>query len=94
MITLQPGADGGWHYHTGPEFIIVKTGAITLYGADGCSTVYPAGSVIFADVEDATHAHLARNETSEVTTFFVTFFVPPGAPTRIDAPNPGGVCGQ
>lgn len=82
------GGHSGWHYHPGPAFVVVKTGALTAYRADDptCSgKVYPAGTVII----EGTVPHIIRNEGSVPSEFSVVFMVPAGAAQRIDAPAPG-----
>jgi hypothetical protein len=101
-IDITPGGSSGWHYHPGPVFVVVKTGAITFYRAgrsqeDGdheganssaCSaTRYAAGSTF---TENGGVVGNARNEGAAPATAVATFFVPAGSPTRIDAPVPAG----
>lgn len=89
MITFQPGTSSGWHRHPGPVFISVVSGEMTFYESDdpNCTpTVRHAGEG-FLDVGD--HAHLARNESGAPAMNIVTYFAPPGAALRIDAPAPG-----
>jgi len=92
-IVQVPGGSSGWHSHPGLALVVVKTGTLTFYRADGhgqCSvTVYPAGS---AFVEGAGEVHIARNEGSTDVTLTVTFVGPAGGATRIDQPAPGGHC--
>jgi mannose-6-phosphate isomerase-like protein (cupin superfamily) len=51
VVTLEPGANSGWHAHPGPEYSIVKAGKIVLVRDPQCSatswrrTVVPAGTV-------------------------------------------------
>jgi len=97
-ISVVPGGTSGWHSHPGPVLVVVKTGTITFYrarahgdGNDGiCSrTVYPTGS---AFIEMGGQVANARNEGAVDATVYATYFVPAGAPTRIDQPAPGGNC--
>ena len=88
-IVFQPGAQSGWHRHPGPVFIQVVSGTISFYESDDptCTPVIRTAGQGFLDVGD--HAHIARNETSTPATNVVTYFAPPGAALRIDAPSPG-----
>jgi hypothetical protein len=88
-IVVAPGGHSGWHFHPGPVLVVVKTGAITFYHANDptCTgTVHPAGT---AFVESDGDVGIARNEGAVEATTVVTFFVPAGRPTRIDADRPG-----
>src|SRR5215208_1351346 len=62
-FTFEPGARAGWHTHPGPALIVVTKGEMVFYNADGCRTVYPAGSAV---QEQPGWVHEPRNETSEV----------------------------
>jgi hypothetical protein len=98
-ITIAPGGHSGWHYHPGPVFVVVKTGAITFYhsarsGEDGegshdaaCPpTRHAAGS---AFTESGGVVGIARNEGTVEATAVATFFAPPApSPLRIDAAKP------
>jgi quercetin dioxygenase-like cupin family protein len=86
---IAPGGTFGWHSHPGPSFVIVKTGALTLYRGDDpdCTPqVFAAGSGF---VDEGGDVHLVRNEGSIETVVYVTSLVPSGAPRRIDEPSPG-----
>ena len=88
-IVFQPGGHSGWHRHPGPVFIQVVSGTMTFYESHdpACKpTVLTAGQG-YLDIGD--HAHIARNESAVPATNIVTYFAPPGAVLRIDAPNPG-----
>jgi quercetin dioxygenase-like cupin family protein len=88
-IVVTPGGNSGWHSHPGPAMVIVKTGTLTLYhGADrSCSpTPHPAGTSF---VEQGGMVHIARNEGAVDATMTATYFVPTGAPQRIDEAAPG-----
>jgi mannose-6-phosphate isomerase-like protein (cupin superfamily) len=88
-ITFQPGGQSGWHSHPGPVFISVVSGEMTFYMGDDpeCKPTVRRAGEGFLDTGD--HTHIARNESGQPATNVVTYFVPPGAPLRIDQPNPG-----
>jgi quercetin dioxygenase-like cupin family protein len=90
MITFQPGGQSGWHSHPGPVFISVIEGTMTFYESDDprCEPIVRHAGEGFLDGADE-HAHIARNESGAPATNLVTYFAPPGAPLRIDAPDPG-----
>jgi quercetin dioxygenase-like cupin family protein len=86
---IAPGGSFGWHSHPGPSFVIVKTGALTLYRGDDphCTPqVFVAGSGF---IDEGGDVHLVRNEGSVETVVYVTSLVPRGAARRIDQPSPG-----
>lgn len=88
-IVFQPGSHSGWHSHPGPVFIQVVSGTMTFYESTdpSCTPIVRTAGQGFLDVGD--HAHIARNETGTVAQNVVTYFAPPGAALRIDAPKPG-----
>jgi hypothetical protein len=88
IITFKSGTDSGWHKHPGPVFITVVSGTMTFYDSDDpdCSPVVVTAGKGFVDL--GLHAHLARNESGLPATNAVTYFVPVGAPLRIDEPRP------
>ena len=89
QIVFQPGGHSGWHSHPGPVFIQVVSGTMTFYESDDpdCTPVVRRAGQGFLDVGE--HAHIARNQTGATATNIVTYLAPPGAPLRIDQPNPG-----
>ncbi|MCY7380465.1 MAG: cupin domain-containing protein [Gemmatimonadaceae bacterium] len=88
-ITFEPGGQSGWHRHPGPVFISVVSGTMTFYDSDDptCTPIIRSAGQGFLDVGD--HAHIARNESGSPAMNVVTYFAPPGALLRIDAPKPG-----
>jgi len=85
---IAPGGSFGWHSHPGPSFVVVKTGALTLYRADDPSCtgeVVEAGSGF---VDNGGDIHLVRNEGSVETVVYVMSLVPRGAARRIDEAQP------
>ncbi|HET8646125.1 MAG TPA: hypothetical protein VFO85_11585 [Vicinamibacteria bacterium] len=90
-IAIAPGGHTGWHSHPGPVVVLVKSGELTLYDGDdpGCTGRSFSAGQAFVDRGQG-HVHLARNLSGQTTELAVTYFdVPPGAPFRIDAPDPG-----
>ena len=76
-LTLDPGANSGWHTHPGPEYSIVKAGTIVLVRAPKCEPItLSAGQGFFTS--DGT-AHMAHNDTKEPAELYVTYTVPAGA---------------
>jgi quercetin dioxygenase-like cupin family protein len=76
IVTLQPGASSGWHTHPGPEYSIVKAGAVVLQRAPNCLPLtISAGQGVF--IPDGT-AHLAHNDGKEPAELYVTYTVPSG----------------
>jgi hypothetical protein len=88
-ITFKPGAQSGWHTHPGPVFIQVVSGTMTFYQSDDptCAPIVRTAGQGYLDVGE--HAHIARNETATAAQNIVTYFAPPGATLRFDAPSPG-----
>jgi quercetin dioxygenase-like cupin family protein len=91
MITFEPGGQSGWHTHPGPVFIAVIEGTMTFYESDDpdCEPIVRHAGEGFVDGQTDRHSHIARNETALPARNLVTYFAPPGAPLRNDAPNPG-----
>jgi len=88
-VVIAAGGHSGWHSHPGPVIVVVKTGTVTFYHANDptCTgTVHPAGTVF---IEEGGDVGIARNEGAVEVNNVVTFFVPAGSPTRIDAAAPG-----
>lgn len=88
-IVFQPGGQSGWHTHPGPVFILVVQGTMTFYESNDptCAPIVRTAGQGYLDSGD--HAHIARNETQLEARNVVTYFAPPGALLRIDAPAPG-----
>jgi quercetin dioxygenase-like cupin family protein len=76
VVTLAPGANSGWHTHPGPEYTIVKAGAVRLERAPNCEPLtISAGQGVF--IPDGT-AHMAHNDGKESAELYVTYTVPTG----------------
>ena len=88
-IVFQAGGQSGWHRHPGPVFIQVVSGTMTFYESDDptCTPIVRTAGQGYLDLGE--HAHIARNETGSPAQNVVTYFAPPGAALRIDAPAPG-----
>ena len=95
QIIFGPGGQSGWHSHPGPVVILVKSGVLTFYSAEGAgctSRSYSAGQALVDSGQGHVHraANLSGTENAEV---WVTYFdVPPGGAFRIDAAKPPGNC--
>jgi hypothetical protein len=88
-IVFQPGGQSGWHSHPGPVFIEVVSGTMTFYESDDptCSPIIRTAGQGYLDKGE--HGHIARNESGAPAQNLVTYFAPPGAALKIDAPRPG-----
>lgn len=94
-VTIEPGAQTGWHSHHGPVIVVVAAGTMTLYQADDPSCTgetYIAGQA-FVDPGQG-NVHNARNEGSIGVQLLATYVdVPPGAGPAIPGANPGTCTG-
>jgi quercetin dioxygenase-like cupin family protein len=87
-ITVQPGAQFGWHTHHGPVVVNIAEGELTYVGADDCvEREYPAGTAFIDAGGD--HVHNAVNRTDGPTVLVATFFgAPQAGPLTIPAEAP------
>ncbi|MGH9034797.1 MAG: cupin domain-containing protein [Acidimicrobiia bacterium] len=84
-VTIDPGAQAGWHAHPGPEYTIVKSGTITVQTATHCPPVdLTAGQVFFVPGDTS---HTAVNKTDAPVELYVTYTAPANAPLRGDKPD-------
>jgi quercetin dioxygenase-like cupin family protein len=94
-VTIEPGAQTGWHSHPGPAVAVVTAGTLTLYQGDDpdCGgETFTAGQV-FVDPGQG-NVHNARNEGTVGVSVYVTYFdVPPGSGPAIPHANPGHCAG-
>jgi quercetin dioxygenase-like cupin family protein len=94
-VTIEPGAQTGWHSHHGPVIVVVAAGTMTLYQADDptCTgETYTVGEA-FVDPGQG-NVHNARNEGSVGVQLLATYVdVPPGAGPAIPGANPGTCSG-
>jgi quercetin dioxygenase-like cupin family protein len=94
-VTIEPGAQTGWHSHHGPVVVVVASGTMTLYQADDptCAPeTYETGEA-FVDPGQG-NVHNARNEGAVGVSLYATYFdVPVGAGPAIAASNPGTCSG-
>jgi quercetin dioxygenase-like cupin family protein len=78
-VTIDPGANSGWHAHPGPEYSIVKAGEIILETSPECQPVtLKAGQGFFIP---GGHPHMAHNDAKESAELYVTYSVPSGNTT-------------
>jgi hypothetical protein len=83
--TWQPGGTTGWHSHPGHSLIVVTAGTITDYESDDptCSPKVYTQGMSFVD-EGGSHAHVIRNEGTDVAQTIAVQLVPAGGARRID----------
>jgi quercetin dioxygenase-like cupin family protein len=89
-LHFAAGATTGWHTHPGPALAVVQEGTFTLYNASDpkCRPHRYGPGQAFVDPGGG-NVHIGRNETDKAVRVLVTFVLPKGAPTTIDAPDPG-----
>jgi len=87
------GGSAGWHTHPGPVFVVVKTGALSVWTEDCEKTVYGAGETFFEVGPEA--SMLIKNEDPNTDAVVVgTFVVPVGAaPLTITTEHRCGIAG-
>lgn len=94
-VTIEPGAQTGWHSHHGPVIVVVAAGTMTLYQADDptCTgETYTVGEA-FVDPGQG-NVHNARNQGADGVSLYATYFdVPAGVGPAIPAANPGTCSG-
>jgi len=75
-VTIDPGANSGWHSHPGPEYSILKAGELVLVRAPDCQPLtVKAGQGFF--IPDGV-AHMAHNDGKDPAELYVTYSVPSG----------------
>ena len=76
QLTIDPGANSGWHTHPGPEYSVVKTGEVILERAPACAPItVKAGQGFF--IPGGT-PHIAHNDSTAPAELYVTYTVPAG----------------
>jgi quercetin dioxygenase-like cupin family protein len=90
MVTIEPGASTGWHYHLGKVIAVVQSGALTRTLAD-CSVETSTAGQSFIEPAGPDQVHIGRNLGSVPVVLYLTYILPEGAPLAVDVPAPG--CG-
>jgi quercetin dioxygenase-like cupin family protein len=76
VVTLEPGANSGWHTHPGPEYSIVKAGSVVLVRDPECEPIKLSAGQGFFNPDGI--PHLAHNDGMEPAELYVTYTVPAG----------------
>jgi quercetin dioxygenase-like cupin family protein len=85
IISIDPGAETGWHEHDVPVLAYMLEGELTVdYGADG-THVYREGDVI---IEAIGTPHNGHNRGSSAVRMFAVFLGADGMPDTVEAENP------
>jgi quercetin dioxygenase-like cupin family protein len=95
QVTVDVGAQTGWHSHHGPVVVVVAAGTMTLYQADDptCTGETFSAGEVFVDPGQG-NVHNALNQGSVGVVLYATYFdVPVGAGPAIPAANPGTCTG-
>jgi quercetin dioxygenase-like cupin family protein len=84
-LTILPGGSTGWHSHSGPVLVTVKSGTFRLTESDCSWADYSAGQT--AVDQGGGDAHVGTNPSSTTDTeLSITYLLPPGGAARIDVP--------
>ena len=76
VITVDPGANTGWHTHPGPEYSVVKAGELVLERSPACAPItVTAGQGFF---NPGGMPHIAHNDSTAPAEVYVTYTVPAG----------------
>ena len=72
-IKIAPGGSFGWHTHTSPVAVVVKSGTLTVFdpAVGNCKPFKVSKGQAF--VEPANHVHLARNDTKAPVTVYALY---------------------
>lgn len=72
------GGSAGWHIHPGPVFVVIQSGALSVWTEDCEKTVYGVGTTFFEMGPEA--SMLVTNEDPNTDAVVIgTFIVPVGA---------------
>lgn len=88
-VTVAPGGSVGWHSHTGPVFINIRAGTLTLLEYhDGVCERRDAGPGVTI-LEQGTGIHNGYNLGTSNVEYATAAWAPSGVPQRVDRPDPG-----
>ncbi|HWZ62472.1 MAG TPA: cupin domain-containing protein [Steroidobacteraceae bacterium] len=85
VLTYDPDANSGWHYHPGVTLVTVADGAVDWYDANCVRHVHKAGEVF---VEREWVVHLSHNSASTPARIIQTFIIRKGLSYKIPVPPP------
>jgi quercetin dioxygenase-like cupin family protein len=92
-LTLAPGGTTGWHTHPGPSVVVLTSGTLVVSETrDGCISevrTVRAPAAFFHPAEVHSFDVPAGGAVAE---FFITYFVPVGAPLADFSPPAPPVC--
>ena len=90
-VIVKAGGNVGWHTHTGPVFINVRKGTLTLleYRDGVCERRDVVSGLTI--LEHGTGHHNGYNLTEATVEYATAAWAPRGVPQRIDMPDPGCV---
>ncbi len=86
QYSVEPGGTFGWHQHDGPVWVVIVSGALTVYSETCEQQIHPAGS---AFLDYGNHTHLGINEDTEPLELYAVFMLPEAGEPRIDMEQPG-----
>lgn len=84
QLITPPGEVGGWHYHPGSVYNVVKRGTVIVEDGCGQEETFTAGQA-FEKVDG--RVHRAKNLGTEDAEEYNTFIVPAGSPLSVPLPE-------
>jgi quercetin dioxygenase-like cupin family protein len=85
VLTYDPDANSGWHYHPGVSLVTVSDGMVDWYDAKCVRHVHRAGE-FFQEADRA--VHMSHNSAPTQARIIQTFIIAKGLPYKIPAPAP------
>ena len=91
-LVLPPSGEIPWHSHPGVAIVIIKSGSLTQYHANGCISHHSAGSA-FCEQPGEVH-RVVNPSTSTPVEIYGTFILPTGSqPLVFEPAPPTRICG-
>jgi hypothetical protein len=92
-FTLEPGEDTGWHYTSGPHFVLVRTGTLQIFSTDCSVQTFPTSAAWFDNGGDRhPFIHDGFNPGPDSTELIFVDFRKPGDPLFKVPADPPPLC--
>jgi quercetin dioxygenase-like cupin family protein len=84
-LTIPPGDQSAWHYHTGEVTVVVQSGTLSARTPCGGVEIFGTGQ---AFQEEAGEIHRVFNAGTEPVVLYAAYVVPAGAPRSVNVTEP------